>query len=436
MKLLKKIVFIVVGLIAVIAIGLYLFLAVRESRSKGGLVHQESEYVIKVAVDKILTDIAWNAISNPGTYFGKDSTDTTSDGKSSRNLGISIPANVYMFALKDEEETWYTWFSVENQEQLQGFVRAELGIDSTGIEKENDFWWINGKDNRVVLLGDSKNVLVALSFDKKDKKAAMLKIWEGRTTAMVPIKTLTEFSFENTADIEWKQKGNDADANLSFKKGMITANWSLPNDILRLPQQAKVRQLPSSNVLNMYCQADIRPVLEKYENRLQRYNIPVDTLKNYYGGYMDIQWRANDVLQTDSIIAYDYDENFNAIEKKEIREEAVPNILFTFNASPHLAGYLPEKMFYKFYKRIEGKQIGLSTDANGKNEFPYVSTDHAFLLSYTRNEAAQRHLSWLSQFDRVEKVEISGRGGEVANSFKGEVKLSEYGIHALYQLLN
>lgn len=437
MKLLKKIVFIVIGLIALIAIGLYSFLMVRESRSKNSLVHRESEYVMKIAVDNILTDIAWNAILNPGYYSGTDSTQRVKDGLGKRtDWGVSIPASVYLFSLKSDTNVWYAWLTVEDQSKLHLFANDLLGKESADIEEENALWWIRGNDDKVVLLGDSKNVLVALSTDKTDKKEQMLRIWTEQATAMTAINTLTDFKFENSNDVQWMQRGKKVVGSLSFAKGVIRGDLSVSNSLLRLPKEAKVRELPASNVLNIYCQADIRPLLEKYRASLLRYNVPVDTLNNYYGGYLDLQWRTGEVLQTDSIIAYDYDENFNPIEKAELREEQVPNIVFTCIASPHLAGYLPEKMFYKFNKVIQGNQISLSTASNVKNEYAYLSSDRAFLFSYVRHDDAKRYLGWIPQLDKIEKMEISGRGTGSSNRFDMEVELNEKSIHALYQFFN
>lgn len=438
MKLFKKLIFILVGLIALIAISLYLFLKVREQRSKNMLVHSESEYVMRVSVDKILSDIAWNAIMNPGYYLTKDTTSsTTRDSVKSSDLGLHIPASIYLFALKDREATWYTMLAVDDEHKLQTFIRQRVVGDSIAIEREGDNWWISGKEGRISVYGDSKNVLVALSLEKTDKKQDMMELWNQRVDQMVPISTVSDFKLDNSsADIQWQQRGVSTSGILSFNQGMIASELSLANSVLRLPSEAQARVLPTSNVLSVYCKADLRPLLTKYKDNLKRYNIPVDTLARYYGGYLDVQWRSEDVVQMDSVIAYDYDDNFNRIEKKELREESVPNLLFTFSASPHLTSYLPERLFYKFYKTMDGDQIGLSTDAQVKNNYPYHRTDHALHISYQQNEAVQRYLGWIPLLDNIEQISISGRGQGQANSFDGKVVLSERKIHALYQLLN
>lgn len=438
MKLFKKLIFILVGLIALIAISLYLFLKVREQRSKNALVHSESEYVLRVSVDKILSEIAWNAVMNPRHYLAKDTARrAAADSIRSSDLGLDIPASIYLFALKGSEGTWYTMLAIDNEQKLQAFINNRVVGDSIPIEREGDHWWISGKDDRISFYGDSKNVLVALSLEKTAKKQDMMELWNQRVDQMVPISTVTDFKLDkSSADIQWQQRGGSTSGTLLFSQGMITAELSLPNNILRLPSKAQVRELPASNVLNAYCQADLRPLLTKYKDNLQRYNIPVDTLARYYGGYLDLQWRSEDVVQMDSVIAYDYDDNFNRIEKKELREESVPNLLFTFKASPHLTSYLPERLFYKFYKTMEGDQMGLSTDAQAKNNYPYHPTGHAFHISYQQNAAVQRYLGWIPLLDKIDQILISGQGQGQVNNFDGKVLLKERNIHALYQLLN
>ncbi|WP_164122105.1 MULTISPECIES: hypothetical protein [Sphingobacterium] len=437
MKLLKKLILILVGLIALIAISLYLFLKVREQHSKQALVHSESEYVMRVSVDKILSDIARNAIKNPGYYLTKDTTSSTvPDRIKSSDLGLHIPASIYLFTFKDKEGTWYTLLEVDDHQKLQTFLRQRVVGDSIQIEQEGSNWWVSSNDDRMSFYGDSKQVLVALSLEKTGKKQEIMELWNQRIDHMLPISTAEDFNLENSAvDIQWQQRGVSTSGIMSFNQGMIALELSLANSVLRLPSEAQVRALPTSNVLNVYCQADLSPLLMKYKDNLKRYNIPVDTLMRYYGGYLDLQWRSEDVVQMDSVIAYDYDDNFNRIEKKELREESVPNLLFTFKASPHLKSYLPERLFYKFYKTMDGDQIGLSTDAEAKNNYPYHRTNDALHISYQHNDAVQRYLGWVPQLDNIKQILISGRGEGVSSSFAGQVLLKESKIHALYQLL-
>lgn len=439
MNLVKKLSFIGLGLVALIATGFYLFLKVRESQSKEGLVHRQSEYVIKVAVDHILMNIAWNALQNPGYYSKKDTTRRASSSYWERTeLGVQVPASVYLFSLDDDQATWYTLLQIDDKQKLQRFIMRYSDGDSSQIERHADTWWVSHKNNRISFLGDSKKVLIAFSLNKNPKREKMATIWARRDKHMVAIGTLGDFNFAGTdADIQWQKRNAEYAGNVSFASGHILSEVLFSNQLLKLPEQAKVRQLPESNVLNIHCQADIRAILEKYRKDLQRYNIPVDTLTQFYGGYMDVQWRKKDVLQTDSIITYDYDEDFNSIEKKELREEAVPNLVFTFKASPHLGDYLPQKMFYKFYKTITDDQIGLSTDLQLKNAYSYTISDTPIFVSYQRDTTVIRHLSWLPRIQDIKGIQIKGKAqGKMKNIIHAKIQLEKDDIHALYQILN
>lgn len=426
------------GLIAFIAIGLYLFLKVRDHQSKRSLVHQESTSVVKISVDKILTDIAWNSLMNPGYYSRKDTSDKSSSERFQRtDIGISIPANIYFFALNGNESTWYTWIDVNDQFKLKDIITTRLGADSIALNEDGENWWMTSKDGRLSFYGDSNQVLVSFSFDKKGTMDEAVEIWRQRALHLVSISTLTDFNFENSkSDIQWQQRGSETVGEMSFSSGTIVSDLILAQNLLRLPKQAKVRKLPESNVLSLYCQADLRPLFEKYKDHLQHYNIPVDTLKRYYGGYLDVQWRPTDVVQSDSVITYDYDDDFNRIEKRELHSEEVPNLSLTFKASPHLGAYLPEKLFYKFYKTVNGDQIGLSTDLNAENESSYITTENAIYLDYHYDAVVERHFGWFPQRDRMSRIQLMGKTKGTGAHFHAEIVLKEKEIHALYQLLD
>src|SRR5690606_41218286 len=106
---------------------------------------------------------------------------------------------------------------------------------------------------------------------------------------------------------------------------------------------------------------DLKPLFEKYRHTLSNYNIPIDTLKQYYGGYMDRQWKQGGVLQQDTVVAYEYIDSFELIPKREVREEAVPNLSLTLRMSPHLSAYLPQNIFYVSNQQRKHHLIALST---------------------------------------------------------------------------
>src|SRR5690606_40071303 len=63
--------------------------------------------------------------------------------------------------------------------------------------------------------------------------------------------------------------------------------------------------------------------------------------------YTDLLVSSESTLQHDTVIMYDYDINFNRIEKTEIQEITVPIIENTWKGNQQFATSLPTKLFYR-----------------------------------------------------------------------------------------
>src|SRR5690606_6431867 len=85
--------------------------------------------------------------------------------------------------------------------------------------------------------------------------------------------------------------------------------------------------------------------------------------------------------QQDTIITYDYDADFNSVEKKEIQEIHVPVIENVWKGDTQLAAALPEKLLYRFYKDVQDSLIILSTKKDPEFTPLFVSAASPFHLT-------------------------------------------------------
>lgn len=437
MKIAKRVFFLVVGLIAVIAIGFYLFLQIREVRSRNVLVHGQSQSIVKIAVDRILWDIARNAITHPGYYRQEGKTPARPGASMRPDEAVAIPANLYFFSTESDTLTFYAMLKVKDEQVLKVSLQYHLGIDSSAFAHDKGYWYVSSENKRFSFVGNDKEVLMAVNLDRLDKIERLRDMWHYRSKMMKPIKEMEGFDFgKEKADIVYYDRWNKNTATADFGQGKIISTADIALDLIHLTDKPQARVLPVGNVLNFYCHADLKPLFEKYRHTLSNYNIPIDTLKQYYGGYMDIQWKQGGVLQQDTVVAYDYDDSFELIPKKEVREEAVPNLILTLRMSPHLGAYLPQKIFYVFHQARKEDLIGLSTAAQFENSYAFEDTGQAFHMVYNRDASVMKYLGWMPCIDRIQSWKICGkRAAEKRTEFKSELTMADPHIHALAQLI-
>src|SRR5690606_12065089 len=76
--------------------------------------------------------------------------------------------------------------------------------------------------------------------------------------------------------------------------------------------------------------------------------------------YVDVLVRSGTTAQHDSIISYEYDEDFSSTEKIEIQESSVLVIVGVWKGGMPLAAALPGALYYQFNKYITDSLIRLS----------------------------------------------------------------------------
>ncbi|MGO3654923.1 MAG: hypothetical protein ACTJFN_11190, partial [Sphingobacterium sp.] len=137
---------------------------------------------------------------------------------------------------------------------------------------------------------------------------------------------------------------------VDFKPGEAILAGRMKSSYLNLPSQSRGSEGANSDILYMHLNTDLKRFLPKLQQRIGNLGLPLDRLDSYLGNYIEIRLGGNQVVQTDTIISYDYDENFDMIESETRQETIVPELNVRMKASPHLLAHLPEKMIYKFHK--------------------------------------------------------------------------------------
>ncbi|MBE8712229.1 hypothetical protein [Sphingobacterium hungaricum] len=433
----KKVLIGIVVLVLVFVIGCWILLSVRESQSQKALVHSQTSILIDVSIDDILTDIAFNSLANPG-YYLKDSTKVSDGEKKIRpwNMGWKLPAHFYFFSLPNDSTALYSVQEITSIDEFKVFVQQKLKLSIDSLFDQQSYTFYSSEDKRVSLLLNDKQFAIAISQNQNDKSGNLLDLLTNQSL-LISVKDI-EITNKNNSDIAYYDLKNQNSYGANFKKGKVIVDGQFTTALWQAPKvESSVRELPLSNPLNFYLNADIRPLLRKHQETLANYGIPVDTLVAYYGGYVDVQLREGSVKQTDTIVTYDLDDNFEMTAKEEVQETEVPNIELGFKASTHLKNYLPEKMFYKFNKQQIGEYLLLGTDQANNPKVATHNTPYYFSLSVLPQKVKLPFLSSLSDFlNKFEKIDVQVKNTQENKSeLSGEFLLKKKSIHALYQLL-
>ncbi|MBE8721029.1 hypothetical protein [Sphingobacterium pedocola] len=432
------------GLLIVILLligGVWIFFSVRATESLDVEVHKDSDVLIQVSVDQLLREIATNAIMHPFTYFEKDTSERMGDGATERikiwQAGWTVPARLIFFSTPEDSAVFYSLQKISDVERFRKFALQTLDINVDSLLDPTDLLYLVSKNKRIALLSDEHNFILSVGVSSSDRRERMEHLLTNDNGDLVQIGAIASTDFlETKSDILYANLHDGTMLKIDFENGRMQAEGVLYSTLWKANPKARKGILHESNILNVTLDADLSPLMQKYESTLANLRIPVDTLRRYFGGYIDIQWKQGNVAQTDTIIAYEMDENFEMSEKKELREEWVPNLQITVKASPHLAGYIPEKIFYKFTKKTKLDMIGLATSTDFELDEQLMDNDTYFSFVMQNMKDEKLLLDWLSILEHIQKIELGATYvAPHVSSISGEIVFTQSKIHSLYQLM-
>ncbi|MFD2744145.1 MULTISPECIES: hypothetical protein [Sphingobacterium] len=427
--------------IGIIALAVFLFLSYRQVRAKSQLVHRDALVVLEIKSDHILRELASNAIWNPRSYFG--ATQDTSERTELQNLrpwnlGLSLPANIYFFSTAAIQDAYFSILEVNDVNRLQQ-VLSLIGLQLDSQADPSTTWSATSPSKALSAVGNGNHVVLAWSPTAQDDLADTMRQYMNSMgdDHFIEIATLAKDKPAGaTGDVVFWQPKKEDFWSINFHAGHIELAAHMNDQENRFSNKPQGVTFPDDNILSMRLHADIRPWLSKHQAILRHQGMSWEDIEPYLGNYWELQWKDDAVLQADTIISYDYDENFEMVEQRALQTETVPYLSLSFKASPHLMSYLPEKMFYKFYKQQSGQLLKLTT-AEQDNRFAELTLQKdVFYLRYRQPEIWQAPLPLPWWFTKIEQIMVTGtREKEAFINFSGSIDFKNEDIHPIKQLL-
>jgi|GEM_PF-1926424 len=365
----KKIIWFLIFIVLLVATALLTCYLIRKYKALNQYVHPNSEAVATIALDDLLLD-------NLGQLLERHTPDSTAskpgwlEMKNLWRAGIHIPAQVHFFSVKDNPLTFFTIQKIANAEKWKTFVK-EQQIDS-----------ITHISPYVSILYDDKYLLIGLTAVPKDLNTEIQTIWNGKD-AWTYVRDISFPSFGDQKVHHFSYRHTDGTfqlfADKSGDKIILKGEWHLTT---ALPPNIQMWQRERNNAF-IWLQSSLPASETPFILKTLSVFSPIEPDRwapNMYS-YTDLLVSSDTTVQQDTIITYDYDENFNTIEKKEIRKITVPVIESTWQGNQQLATLLPDRLFYRFYKQATDNRVLLSTKTDTAPHSSFVAAPGPFLVS-------------------------------------------------------
>jgi len=430
----KKIFIFLLGLIAVLAISLFVFKSFRSSKAEKIKVPAESYSILKINIDNLALDLLKNSLNNYSEYYsGKGDSLESSKKTKLLNIGVNIPSSLIMFSLSDTSYTYYSVLDISDRGKVQVFLKDDLKLiqDST-FQGTSGIQQLYSKKHLEVLLGESKMVI---SVGPKSSPKTLFSLLESNQADWILANSIGEGVSEiSKVDISYVDRKNNW-AKVDFWNGKFVINGFFKSSLFKFPTNPIQLEFSSDNILSLELNTDLSLILKDKQEELAKWKLPIDSVYKYVGNYVSVQLKDDMVTESDTIVTYDYDDNFEMVEKKEVQKIEVPDLSFQIMASPHLLGYLPDKMFYKFSKLYSNGMIKLSTTADFETAEVFTPANNVLLFYYIKKPSAGKYLAWLPNYNKINSGIIKGKAiSQDEISVSGEFHLENQDLNSFYQI--
>jgi len=357
--MIKKTIIWTIGIVILLMITVWGIYSFRQQESYKSLVHKESKALLTVSLDDILLNQffnTWQLSPKERLHLGKRLSKL-------QDNGIDIKANVFLFTLEEHSKNFYAFFQLRDKQQFLYFLKDVIHVDSIEKGVESGMAYAYDETNKIAFVCRGNDLLVGVGFDLDKKKEEMLQLIQSKGD-MVTIKqfiddpsTLTgqsvRYSDLSTNNyVELTLKGDHVDVYGEF----TSRNWNFPKAFL-------VRELASKQyIAKSWVNIPTNQLKNKIKVAFEEFPMMTDSLFTHLNGnYIDIEILKNKVTQTDTIINYAVDENFETVEEKTLYNTRVPEVLITMRGDSNLNKFLPNKLFYQWFKKQDRGFSMLST---------------------------------------------------------------------------
>lgn len=435
---------------AIVLLLLIFFVGVSKYRrydAEQTLIPKNATSLIKINVDELYKTLFANIVSNPGYYFKSDFKKDTSNKPDKFNNGLEIPASLYFYTLQGKSGIYFSRFEVKNVNDFENTLRDLLHLEIT--KKTEGINVAKSKPGNVVIYYDSKSAAVSLSVKIENVDGTLMNILSQKNFIKV-----TESRFKHTAKSVQHIAFETAlhKGSVNFDNGVVNfSDMVTANEIIPTNTQSN-RGHNKDAIASLWLNADFKNITHRVF-KTKNFSIEADSVLKYYKGSVDFNWSST-IQQTDSIVTYDYNDDFEKVAKVSLQKRDVPQFSIAIHADANgLKNYLAKQKIinldsnqvnksafplYQVFVESDLKKLyfGTKRQMSFKN-VPATSPDFFYFFINFEKLHKQSNMAQFSSYLKTYKtLQVTGKliGGKQMQ-FDGNLTLMNKDINSLYQIL-
>ncbi|WP_278378062.1 hypothetical protein [Chryseobacterium arthrosphaerae] len=288
---------IIVPLILILAAAVYWIFFHKDKTLK--FIPENTDAVVVIDVKKLTGQYLFSLVTHPSKWSGSPTKDNRS--VSFKNSGIRVPDFFQIFHVRDSKfSEWYSVLELKDSRKFIAFLKSRQFIDKGNGNFQKD----------QIFIAIEKEYCIAGTSDQA-------------------FESIKKQLLRTPGNSKWNagQLIHNTAASISFISGQKIQNFSVEVK----DDEIEIRNSPETEIFN-----SIASRLQK-GNRFLEMELDAENVKNYARFFnksladsSDITYlrAAADLKQVnDTIISYEYDDDFNEIEKKTVQKITQPDYI-------------------------------------------------------------------------------------------------------------
>lgn len=378
----KKFLKIILSLLLFVVIGYFVYTQYQKKAVLQDVIYTDAETVIKVGLHDLKKTLVLDALSNPKYYWDnaklsklrKDKDTVEDDGK-----GIDLqPYSLVLYTVKNVKNTLFTTLKIDDAALFDVFAKQYFKEKNSTITTEN-YQYALDENAKLLFAWNSNHLVVALN--PKVSFEACKSVFDA---ILVENKLISD---KNHPFVEKLSASND---HITYLKGnsKVSLNFNDGQALLdgvlytKLPSTFK-NQTNYSTIPNASFQLYFDSNFAHEQNKealisllddasfFEKNNIDVRALLNKSTGNFSLSIKGT-TQQTDTIITYEYDDNFDKVETKITQQKQAPIISIDLGLENGMNSYLKQQgavkngilkaiPYYTFYADKDSTNTAFST---------------------------------------------------------------------------
>ncbi|WP_340198573.1 hypothetical protein [Ascidiimonas sp. W6] len=394
----KKLTYLFV-IISIVVITLYLF-RYKSALTIENKIPSTATEIVQINLRQIEHHLLVDGIKNPFKYISLKS--KKKDTTASFIETIVIPKNLLFFTNNDNfKGGWFsTIIKLKDSVELRNCLLQE-GFNDFTDEKITFF----SKGKVVIAIAGKKGIIAYKKQQSLSVNAAIQTVFN--ETSFYKKETDILKSIKNSkSDITYVNAKSDF-LEADFKKGLFEIKGKVQSELF----VADAYNADSKNLIGFIATKVntnhhiFRSLIsDKNKTKFKDFTkLSIDSIVNNWNGSVVFNLKNIDT-KTDTIITYEYDDDFNKIEKKSVQKTNIPNVTITLGNDANLYGYFythkiiqikeGDTLFagipvYKMYARRQENYLHISSQRQLETrllkEKQYKFNAHINIHSYLEN---------------------------------------------------